>query len=67
VTNVIGYVRVSRREQNPDAQEAELRAAGGSLRVRSGSRASTTSVRVTPCWCAASTVSAAVNGSSSTR
>ncbi len=28
MTKVIGYARVSRREQNPDAQEAELRAAG---------------------------------------
>lgn len=28
VTNVVGYARVSRREQNPAAQEAELRAAG---------------------------------------
>lgn len=28
MTNVIGYARVSRREQNPAAQEAELRAAG---------------------------------------
>lgn len=28
MTNVIGYARVSRREQNPEAQEAELRAAG---------------------------------------
>lgn len=28
--NVIGYARVSRREQNPTAQEAELRAAGAS-------------------------------------
>ena len=26
--NVVGYARVSTREQNPDAQEAELRAAG---------------------------------------
>ena len=26
--NVIGYARVSKREQNPAAQEAELRAAG---------------------------------------
>jgi len=28
VTNVVGYARVSRRDQNPEAQEAELRAAG---------------------------------------
>lgn len=28
MTKVIGYARVSRREQNPEAQEAELRAAG---------------------------------------
>lgn len=28
--NVIGYARVSKREQNPAAQEAELRAAGAS-------------------------------------
>lgn len=28
MTNMIGYARVSRREQNPAAQEAELRAAG---------------------------------------
>ncbi|MCM3659304.1 recombinase family protein [Agromyces mediolanus] len=28
MTNVVGYVRVSKREQNPAAQEAELRAAG---------------------------------------
>ena len=28
MTKVIGYARVSRREQNPAAQEAELRAAG---------------------------------------
>ena len=28
MTNVVGYARVSRREQNPAAQEAELRAAG---------------------------------------
>ena len=26
--NIVGYARVSTREQNPDAQEAELRAAG---------------------------------------
>ncbi|MBN9201321.1 MAG: resolvase [Microbacterium sp. SCN 70-18] len=30
MTNVVGYARVSKREQNPDAQEAELRAAGAS-------------------------------------
>ena len=28
MTNVVGYARVSRRDQNPEAQEAELRAAG---------------------------------------
>ena len=28
MTNVVGYARVSKREQNPAAQEAELRAAG---------------------------------------
>lgn len=28
MSEVIGYARVSRRDQNPDAQEAELRAAG---------------------------------------
>lgn len=28
--NVVGYARVSKREQNPAAQEAELRAAGAS-------------------------------------
>lgn len=28
VSNVVGYARVSTREQNPQAQEAELRAAG---------------------------------------
>lgn len=28
MSNVVGYARVSRREQNPQAQEAELRAAG---------------------------------------
>ena len=28
MSNVVGYARVSTREQNPDAQEAELRAAG---------------------------------------
>lgn len=28
MTSVIGYARVSRRSQNPEAQEAELRAAG---------------------------------------
>jgi DNA invertase Pin-like site-specific DNA recombinase len=28
MTNVVGYARVSRRDQNPAAQEAELRAAG---------------------------------------
>ncbi|WEG08318.1 recombinase family protein [Microbacterium horticulturae] len=28
MSNVIGYARVSKRDQNPDAQEAELRAAG---------------------------------------
>ena len=30
MTNVVGYARVSKREQNPAAQEAELRAAGAS-------------------------------------
>ena len=30
MTNVVGYARVSRRDQNPEAQEAELRAAGAS-------------------------------------
>lgn len=30
MTNIVGYARVSRREQNPVAQEAELRAAGAS-------------------------------------
>ena len=30
MTNVVGYARVSMREQNPAAQEAELRAAGAS-------------------------------------
>lgn len=30
MTNIVGYARVSRREQNPAAQEAELRAAGAS-------------------------------------
>jgi len=30
VTNVVGYARVSRRDQDPEAQEAELRAAGAS-------------------------------------
>ncbi|WP_242089210.1 hypothetical protein [Microbacterium lacticum] len=29
----VGYARVSKREQNPDAQEAELRAADGQLRA----------------------------------
>lgn len=28
MAHVVGYARVSKREQNPDAQEAELRAAG---------------------------------------
>lgn len=28
MTSVVGYARVSTREQNPEAQEAELRAAG---------------------------------------
>ena len=28
MTNVVGYARVSRRDQNPAAQEAELRATG---------------------------------------
>ena len=28
MSHVIGYARVSTREQNPEAQEAELRAAG---------------------------------------
>ena len=28
MTNVVGYARVSKREQNPAAQDAELRAAG---------------------------------------
>ncbi|WHE37818.1 recombinase family protein [Microbacterium sp. BDGP8] len=30
MTNVVGYARVSKRDQNPAAQEAELRAAGAS-------------------------------------
>ncbi|MFI8634285.1 recombinase family protein [Microbacterium sp. NPDC077663] len=30
MTNVVGYARVSKREQNPAAQESELRAAGAS-------------------------------------
>ncbi|WP_102510733.1 recombinase family protein [Sanguibacter massiliensis] len=30
MSNVVGYARVSTREQNPEAQEAELRAAGAS-------------------------------------
>ena len=30
MTNVVGYARVSRRDQDPEAQEAELRAAGAS-------------------------------------
>lgn len=30
MTHIVGYVRVSKREQNPDAQEAELREAGAS-------------------------------------
>ena len=30
MTNVVGYARVSKREQNPAAKEAELRAAGAS-------------------------------------
>jgi len=30
VTNAVGYARVSRRDQDPEAQEAELRAAGAS-------------------------------------
>lgn len=30
MTNVVGYARVSRRDQNPEAQEAELRSAGAS-------------------------------------
>jgi DNA invertase Pin-like site-specific DNA recombinase len=30
MTNVVGYARVSKREQNPAAQEAELHAAGAS-------------------------------------
>jgi DNA invertase Pin-like site-specific DNA recombinase len=30
MTNVVGYARVSKREQNPAAQEVELRAAGAS-------------------------------------
>ena len=28
MSNLVGYARVSKREQNPEAQEAELRAAG---------------------------------------
>ena len=28
MSNIVGYARVSKREQNPEAQEAELRAAG---------------------------------------
>lgn len=66
MTNVVGYARVSKREQNPAAQEAELRAAGA-VRVfvdhgesglhrrpsPSGSPASTTSTRATPSWCTA--------------
>lgn len=28
MTSVVGYARVSTREQNPEAQEVELRAAG---------------------------------------
>lgn len=30
MSNVVGYARVSKREQNPETQEAELRAAGAS-------------------------------------
>ena len=30
MSNLVGYARVSKREQNPEAQEAELRAAGAS-------------------------------------
>ena len=30
MSNLVGYARVSKREQNPNAQEAELRAAGAS-------------------------------------
>lgn len=59
---VVGYARVSTREQNPAAQEAELRAAGAervfvdhgeSSRAadrRSGWRAATICVAVTR-WC----------------
>lgn len=33
MSNVVGYARVSKREQNPETQEAELRAAGASTTV----------------------------------